>query len=164
MADVDAKAFLAQLNLAREAGQAKVEVDFDRLTHPSCPLPFEAFKGQIVYVYLGIALAIGAIARWGFQADVKTILIVLASVTVPYWIVGRRFLEAVAKRKILSRLTSDGDAWEKIWRFGGVTVTINTSDAQSVWTAPKDRWKDAYVLLGGRVDGASSSTSAPTAG
>jgi hypothetical protein len=146
---VDVKQFLEQLNRARAEGRAKVEIDFDRLTRPNCPLPFESFKGRIVYLYLALFAATIIAARWGLKAEWNTVLLTIAVVSAVYWLVGKRVLEKQAKSRIVGWLTSDGDSWEKIWRFGGVTLRIGTGGAEASWVAPKDSWKDAYERLQG---------------
>jgi len=146
---VDVKQFLEQLNRARAEGRAKIEIDFNRLTMPNCPLPYESHKGRIVYIYLALlALVIGG-ARWGLRLDWNTVLIAVAAVSAFYWIIGRRLLETTAVRAIIRQLTADGDAWEKIWRFGGVTLKVAANGAEAAWVAPKDSWKDAYERLQG---------------
>ena len=146
---VDVNQFLEQLNRARAEGRAKIEIDFNRLTLPNCPLPFEALKGRIVYIYLGLlAVLIGA-GRWGLQIDWKTLLIAAAVVSGLYWVAAKPLLETNARNGIVRRLTADGDAWEKIWRFGGVRLKVVANGAETSWIAPKDSWKDAYEILRG---------------
>jgi hypothetical protein len=144
---VDVKRFLEQLNRARAEGRAEVEIDFHRVTHPNCPLPFESHKGRIVYIYLGLMAAVLIGARWAFAAPWSAAGIAALVVSVAYWLIGKRFLEKHAERKIVGHLTSDGDTWEKLWRFGGVTLRVAKDGAEAAWVAPKDSWKDAYERL-----------------
>lgn len=146
---VDVKAFLEQLNRARADGRAKVEIDFHRVTDPRCPLPFEAFKGRIAYLYLGIIIATLVAAKWAFQANWTDTLIAAAAVSLVYWIVGKRFLERWTTGKIVDKVTTDGDAWEKIWKWGGITLKVPKGETEAAWVAPKDRWRDAYESLQG---------------
>lgn len=143
---VDVKVFLERLAAARSAGRADVEIDFNRVTHPSSPLPFESLKGVIVYLYLAVVLAVALAGRWGFSANWTVILEVAVGASVVYWILAKRLLENWAKRKIVARLLADGEAWEKLWRFGGVTLRIDGPDV-TTWVAPKDSWKDAAERL-----------------
>lgn len=145
----DVKVFLERLNRARADGQARVEIDFNRVTHPSSPLPYEAVKGRIAYLYIAIAAAVAIGARWGLGAGWTTVLEAVVVVSVLYWLIGKRFLERRATGKIIGQLTSDGDAWEKIWRFGGITLRISKDGAEEVWVAPKDSWKSAHDRLVG---------------
>ena len=141
--------FLEQLNRARADGRAKVEIDFNRVTHPSCPLPYEALKGRIAYLYIGMAAVLAVAVRWGFGAGWITVLEVVGVASILYWIIGKRFLERQAMGKILGQLTTDGEAWEKVWRFGGITVRISRNGDEETWVAPKDSWKSAHDRLNG---------------
>lgn len=143
----DVKAFLERLNRARADGLATVEIDFNRVTHPSSPLPFEAVKGRIAYLYIAIVAAVVIGLRWGFGVSWTIAFEAAAAVTVVYWLIGKRFLERRATGKIIGRLTSDGDAWEKIWRFGGISVRLSKDGVDEVWVAPKDSWKSAHDRL-----------------
>lgn len=145
----DVKLFLERLNQARADGRAEVEIDFNRVTHPNSPLPYEALKGRIVYLYVVLVVLIAVAARWGFGAGMTTILEVVGGFSVLYWLIGKRFLERRAIGQILGQLTSDGDAWEKIWRFGGITVRISKDGDEEIWVAPKDSWKSAHDRLMG---------------
>lgn len=144
--DVSTKAFLKDLVEARNAGRVEIEVDFNRVCEPSSPLPFESHKARIAYLYLAALAVLGAAARLGFGTSWTELFIGLAVFSLVYWVVVRRVLENRAKRKIVALLLGDEDAWEKIWRFGGVTVRLMGPEPQS-WVAPKDRWKDAYERL-----------------
>lgn len=143
---IDSKVFLKRLARARDEGRAALDIDFDRVTHPHCPLPYESMKGRIVYIYLA-AVAVGAFAcRWGFGLTWTTTGEILLGASVVYWLLGKRVLEALATRSIINGLLNDGDAWEKLWRYGGLTVRVLGPDARA-WVAPKDSWKDAYDHL-----------------
>ncbi|MSP49858.1 MAG: hypothetical protein EXQ95_11110 [Alphaproteobacteria bacterium] len=146
--DVGIKDFLTRLNQAESAGRAKVLVDFNKVTHISSPLPFESFKGQIAYIYLALVAALAIAARWVAGLTWTDTLIGLGGISVVYWVLGRMLLERRAKRQIVARLLSDGDAWEKLWRYGGITLRIEEPSGASAWVAPADRWKDAYRHLG----------------
>lgn len=141
--------FLERLNRARADGSAQVEIDFNRVTHPSSPLPYEAVKGRIAYLYIALAAVVAFAARWGFGAGWITVLEIVAAVSLLYWLIGKRFLERRATGKIIGQLTTDGEAWEKIWRFGGITVRISKNGDEEIWVAPKDSWKSVHDRLGG---------------
>jgi hypothetical protein len=146
---VDVKQFLEELNRARAEGRAKVEIDFNRVTLPTSPLPFESLKGRIVYIYLGLLATVIGGARLGLLASWKVVLIAAVVASIAYWAVGKRLLETRAAERIVGQLTADGDSWEKLWRFGGVTLRIADAGAEAAWIAPKDNWKDAYDRLRG---------------
>jgi hypothetical protein len=137
------KTFLKDLSEARSAGRVQIDVDFNRVCDPRSPLPFESLKGRIVYLYLGFLVVIGAATRLGFGAGWTVVLEVLAGFSLVYWLAVRRALEAWAKRRIIAALLASEDAWEKIWRFGGITLRL-VGPESATWVAPKDRWKDAY--------------------
>jgi hypothetical protein len=139
--------FLEQLNRARAEGRAVVEIDFRHVTHMNCPLGFEALKGRIAYIYLGLMVAVGVGMRWGLAAPWSTVGIAALVVSAVYWVVGKRFLEKRAERKIIRQLTSDGVSWEKLWRYGGVTLRIRKDGDEMTWVAPKASWIEAYEHL-----------------
>lgn len=145
--EVRVKDFLVLLTHAERAGKAKIIVDFDKVTHLNSPLPFESFKGQIAYIYLGLIAIYVIVSRWAFGVDWTNTFIGLGAVSLFYWAVVRGLLEKLAKRRIIARLLSDGDAWEKIWRFGGITVRVGEADDAAAWAAPTDSWKEAYRHL-----------------
>lgn len=142
--------FLNLLSVARNEGRARVDIDLNKAAHPSSPLPFESFKGAIAYVYIGVVFAVLIVSRVFLSVSWANAGIALAGISLVYWIVGRRLLEARARRKIADHLLSDSDAWEKMWRYGGVTLTIVDPAAPQtplVWISPKDDWREALAKL-----------------
>jgi len=142
--------FLNLLSVARKEGRATLDVDFNKAAHPSSPLPFESFKGTIAYIYLALVALILVASRVFLAISWKDAGIIIGGVTLVYWLLGRRILEARAKRKIAEQLLSDSDAWEKMWRYGGVTLTVvdpAAPEAPLVWVAPKGDWREALPKL-----------------
>jgi hypothetical protein len=144
--ELSTKAFLKDLSEARTAGRVQIDVDFNRVCDPRCPLPFESFKGRIVYIYVGLVVAVAVASRLGFGASWTLVFEILAGFSLIYWLAIRRVLETWAKRKIIAQLLDSEDAWEKIWRFGGITLRL-VGPESAMFVAPKDRWKDAYERL-----------------
>lgn len=139
--------FLERLRKARMDGRAKVDIDFAKMTHPSSPLPFESFKGKIAYIYLGIVIATLAVSRAIVHISWRDSLIIVGVFSLLYWIFVRRLLERRAREKIVDQLLSDSDGWEKMWRYGGITLTVLEPAGPSVWIAPKGDWKEASTKL-----------------
>jgi hypothetical protein len=139
--------FLERLKKARAEGRVEIEVDFTRVTHPSSPLPFESFKGKIAYIYLGLVVVLLAASRAVLHVSWRDTLIVIGVASLVYWILARRLLERWAKKKIVDQLLSDSEGWEKMWRFGGVTLTVQDPAEPLVWVAPKGDWKEASPKL-----------------
>jgi hypothetical protein len=146
--EVDTATFLRDLVTARAAGRAEVEIDFNRVCHPNSPVPFGAHKARIAYFYVAAVVVAGVLARSAFEASWTATLLVVLAFSVIYWTGLKRLLELWAKRRIVALLLANEDAWEKIWRFGGVTLRITGSEA-AMWVAPKGRWKDAHKRLRG---------------
>ncbi|MBM3546922.1 MAG: hypothetical protein FJX54_08210 [Alphaproteobacteria bacterium] len=144
---VSVKQFLEQLNRAMAEGRAKIEIDFNRMSQANCPLGYQAFRGRIAYIYLGLMAAMIGGSRWAFKLEWSMVVAAAVAFSAVYWIFVKGRLEARAVRKIVSQITTDSDAWEKIWPFGGVTLKVTSGGAEAVWNAPKDRWKDAYEQL-----------------
>lgn len=135
--------FLERLNKARMDGRAQIEVDFTRVTHPSSPLPFESFKGKIAYIYLALVVALLAASRAAFHVSWRDTLILIGVASLVYWILARRLLERWAKKKIVDQLLADSENWEKMWRYGGITLTVQDAAEPLVWVAPKGDWREA---------------------
>lgn len=66
--EVDTKTFLQNLAMARAAGRADIEVDFNRICHPNNPVPFGAHKVRIAYLYIVAVCVIGFVIRSGAEA------------------------------------------------------------------------------------------------
>jgi hypothetical protein len=141
--EVSTKTFLKDLSEARNAGRVQIDIDFNRVCDPGSPLPFESHKARISYLYLALLAGLSFAARTWLGASWTDLLWGLGIFSVVYWLAVRRILETWAKRKIIASLLDNDEAWEKIWRFGGITLHLVGPEPAS-WVAPKDRWKDAY--------------------
>lgn len=144
---VDTKTFLSWLSEAHRNGLVDIQIDFNRVTHPNSPLPFESFKGQITYLYVGLIAALLYGCRSLLTLGWTETFAMSVVISLLYWWIVRSALERWATRRILDRLLADDTAWEKLWRFGGVAIKGVSADAAQLWRAPADNWKDSYESL-----------------
>lgn len=133
------KELLALISSAVASGAINLSLDFKRLTHPHCPVPFHTLTTRIAYLYLVICVLVLGI-KAGLGLPWIPVLVGLAVLTAAYWTIIRRDAERRVFAKIRSDLLADSTLWDKVWRYGGMRLSRRDGDREIVAEAPKDPW------------------------
>lgn len=132
MADQDSAADLFRaLRRLAASGELAVACDFARLRHMDSPVGSEAETTR--WAYAAVSLALVALWRGGWWAA----LAAAAVGTVLYFTAGLAHARRNIRRRIDARALESLDEWQKLWRFGGVTLRTKGGE---VCEAPKGNW------------------------
>lgn len=127
-----------RLVAAWQAGTLDIELDPKKLTHPHCPVAADSY--WTAYVYGLVALLALAGFLWGWQVAAAGAL----AAGLAWHLGARAWLHRRMGRFALRRLTADAELWDRMWRFGGVTLRTGGAEA----TAPADSWTRLARNLG----------------
>jgi hypothetical protein len=122
--------FRALVRLHAE-GKIALELDFKRLHHMDCPVAVEADSNLLAYGI--VAASLFALWRGGWWVA----LAVAALGVALYFSVGQAYVRRRIRRRIAERALNDRDLWQKLWRFGGVTLVPQAGGACA---APQGNW------------------------
>jgi hypothetical protein len=114
-----------------KAGELELRYDFKRLRHGDCPVAVEADSAR--WAYATIAAMVLGLWRggWWFALAAAGIGSLL------YYGVGMRLVERNIRRRIAERSLGSLDEWQKLWRFGGITLVAKDGAA---CVAPDGNW------------------------
>jgi hypothetical protein len=114
-----------------KAGELELRCDFKRLRHMDCPVAVEAEGTRWAYVTIAAMLLGLWRGGWWFALAAAGIGSVL------YYTIGARLIERNIRRRIDERSLGSLDDWQKLWRFGGVTLATREGEACD---APDGNW------------------------
>ncbi|MBL8688734.1 MAG: hypothetical protein JNL04_06520 [Rhodospirillaceae bacterium] len=137
--DREYKDLLALTSGAVADGRVDFSIDFKRLTHPNCPIPFHTQTTRIAYLYL-VLCCVGAGIKVWLGLPWIPVLAGLAVFTLVYWTLIRGRAERQIALKIQRELFADSASWDKVWRYGGMRLSRRDGDREIVAEAPKDPW------------------------
>jgi hypothetical protein len=115
-----------------DQGKVSLHLDFGRLNHMDSPVGVEADSN--IWAYGGVALAL--LAFW--LGGTYWALGVAAAGIAIYYTIGRAYVRKRLGRRIEERAFRDIDLWQKLWRWGGVSLVPDSGGEACV--APKGNW------------------------
>jgi hypothetical protein len=111
-------------------GRLKITLEFKRLNHMDSPVASEADSNIFAYGVLALALFMVWWRGWlaaGIVALVGTIV---------YYSIGLTYTRRRLRRRVQERALSDLEVWQKLWRFGGVSLHAGSDTC----AAPQGNW------------------------
>lgn len=120
---------------AIQNGDVRIAIDLKRINHIDCPVAGDAFSTQFIYAVVIIAALVGWSVSWLAGAGV------LAAGILAYWLGGRRIINQRTERYVLKQIFQDGALWDRLWRFGGVTLSCPGKGRWVTCTAPQGDWR-----------------------
>ena len=122
-----------------KAGELSLRYDFKRLRHMDSPVAVEAESTRWAYATIVAILASLWLGGWWLALGVAGIVSTL------YYVVGLRLIERNIRRRIDERSLGSLDDWQKLWRFGGVTLATRDD---KICEAPDGNWMALVRELG----------------
>jgi len=116
----------------REQGKVTLLLDFNRLNHMDSPVGVEADSN--IWVYGGVAVSL--LALW--LGGAYWALGVAAAGIAAYYTAGRAYVRRRLGRRIEERAFGDLELWQKLWRWGGVSLVA--APGGETCDAPKGSW------------------------
>jgi hypothetical protein len=113
-------------------GRIALACDYKRLQHMDCPVAVEADAN--IWAYAVVAAAIVALWRGGWWAA----LAIGAAGVALYFSIGQTYVRRRIRRRIDERALSSLDAWQRLWRFGGITLA--PAGSGETCAAPQGNW------------------------
>lgn len=131
MDEASAEDLFRELRRLIECGKLRLELDLARLDHIDSPVAVEADSNIWVYGLIVVC----AVAFWlgGTVPGVAAIAVSL----VLYFTVARAYVRRRLTRRVHERALGDGEAWRRLWRFGGVTLV---DEGAARCAAPEGNW------------------------
>ncbi|MDR3733943.1 MAG: tetratricopeptide repeat protein [Acidobacteriaceae bacterium] len=123
---------------AIQNGQIRIEIDLKRINHLDCPVAGDAFSTQFLYAVLIVAGLVAWFLSWPAGIGV------LVASVLAYWTRLRRVINRRTKRYVLKQIAQDGALWDRLWRFGGVSLSCPGKEHSARCDAPADDWR-AFV-------------------
>ncbi|HUK59740.1 MAG TPA: hypothetical protein VLV50_10960 [Stellaceae bacterium] len=112
-------------------GDVTLRYDFKRLRHMDSPVAVEAEATR--WAYATIAALLAALWFGGWLVGLGVAL----AVAILYYAVGTRMIERNIRRRIDEHSLGGLDDWQKLWRFGGVTLVARDG---TTCAAPDGNW------------------------
>lgn len=138
--DGDEAGDFATLRDAIESGAVALAVDLSQLSRRKCPLVLAFIKRRVIYGYVAAVLAAAVLLGWPYGVGLA------ALVAIAHPLLVRPRLDGLLRRRAQALLLGNLDLFLRMWRFGGVTLTM-TSKPDTVFTAGKDDWRMAVRAL-----------------
>lgn len=129
----------AVLFRAIAADRLRIDIDPARVRHLDCPVSGGAYHTLQIYLSggAGVVALFRLSALWAFSAIVAIVLLNL--------VVLAPFVARATSRHVVARIAGNPDLWARMWRFGGVTLTLPDGVSE---TAPKGDWRRIARLIG----------------
>lgn len=124
----------AALFRAIAEGRARIDIDTVRVRHVDCPVSGAAY--HTLQIYLSGALGVAAI----FLLPAARAYASIAGLVLLNLVVARPIVERSMRRHVFDRLSRRVDLWDRMWRFGGVTLRFPDGMVES---APAGDWRRA---------------------
>jgi hypothetical protein len=130
---------LRALRRLHAEGRVALTTDAGRLKDIDSPVVVEADTN--IWLYAGMAAALGAWGRWGGTAALGAAALGAAA----YATLGRRYVRRRLERRVREEALLDLERWRKLWRFGGVSLSApGLPDCR----APEGNWMEFVRRLG----------------
>jgi|GEM_PF-4863079 len=129
----DDRALLGVLAASLQAGQIRLVLDVKKLDHPDSPVSRQTDSNQVLAVAVAFVLALLFLAPLPV-AGAATLVVVLA-----YMRLMPKYLETKLRNRIASDALASPDAWEKLWRYGG--LGLEASDGSAKALSPAENWR-----------------------
>jgi hypothetical protein len=115
-------------------GKLEIRLNYGRLKHMDSPVGVEADSNIWAYGVIVVMLA----AAWfgGWKAGVA--IFVLG--TLAYFTIGRHYVHRRMEKRIETTALTDVAVWQKLWRFGGLTLAALEPGAAEPCPAPGGNW------------------------
>jgi len=113
------------------AGEIELRYDFKRLRHGDSPVAVEAESTRWAYGMVAVLLLGLWFVGWWFALAAAGIGSVL------YYMIGIPRIERNIRRRIEERSLGGLDEWQRLWRFGGITLAAR--DGRTC-EAPQGNW------------------------
>lgn len=124
---------LAALAADLKAGKISLGLDVKKLDHPASPVSRQTDSNQVLAVAVAIALALLFLAPFALAIPVALGLALAYTRLMP------KYLEKKLRHRIVGEATANVDAWEKLWRHGGVRLIASDGSAQAL--SPGENWR-----------------------
>jgi hypothetical protein len=121
---------LKQLRRLHDEGRVSLALDFGRLAHMDSPVGVEADSNIWAYGVVAVTLAALWFAGW------KIALAAAFLGAAAYFTLGKHYVRRRILRRVRTQALADSTLWQKLWRFGGVTLAAGAAQA----SAPRDDW------------------------
>jgi hypothetical protein len=116
----------------RDQGRVSLRLDFKRLDQMDSPVGVEADSN--IWIYSGLVLTL--LAFW--LGGAYWALGVAAAGIAAYYTLGRAYVRKRLGKRIEDRALKSLDLWQKLWRWGGVSLVPDSGGEACV--APKGNW------------------------
>lgn len=137
-----------RLGAAILGGTVGIAIDARRINHMDCPVAGAAYHTADVYVVVALCAALFAVLPAVWAAGLAGALLAVNWLVVLPLI--RRWMERFAIRHLIKRF----DLWQRMWKFGGVTLTARTPEGGDLTAhAPADDWRRVARALVRDPDG-----------
>jgi cytochrome c-type biogenesis protein CcmH/NrfG len=120
------------------SGHVDVRIDLNHLADENCPVPVEFIRVRALIAGLGLAAATYWISPWA-------VLPAAALFGIAYFAWLRIMLWRWMRRYVVKTITGDRDVWDKLWRFGGVSLHAN-GEAMTL-VSPRGSWREFAAQL-----------------
>ncbi len=136
MNEASAADLFRELRRLVASGTLRLELDLARLDHIDSPVAVEADSNIWVYGLLVICVAV----FW--QAGPVPGVVAIAVSLVLYFTLGRRYVRRRLRRRVHERALGDGEIWQRLWRFGGITLVADEAGTGGTQrcVAPQGNW------------------------
>ncbi len=134
-------------------GTIALRLDFRRLNQMDSPVAVEADSNIWIY---GLLALVGVVYYFvGWQASLG----VFIAGTVAYFTIGRRYVHQRVEKRVRETALTDTTVWQKLWRFGGVTLVTKT---RADCAAPGGNWIGLVRTVRSGSTGTASATGPAT--
>lgn len=121
-------------------GVVKIAIDRKQILHPHCPVAGDSI--ETLPVYLG-ALVIAGLLFYDYNiAGAVFVAMILLHV-----LFGRRWLDRRIHKYVTRKITASLELWDKLWKFGGVTLTAPTVLPEVTCKSPDQKWRSFIERL-----------------
>jgi hypothetical protein len=115
-------------------GKLEIKLDYGRLKHMDSPVGVEADSNIWAYAVIVVMLAAAYVGGW--LAGVG----VFVAGTAAYFTIGRHYVHRRMEKRIEEKALTDATVWQKLWRFGGLTLAAFDATAAEPCAAPDGNW------------------------
>lgn len=115
-------------------GKLEISLDYGRLKHMDSPVGVEADSNIWAYGVIVVTLAAAWLGGWLAGGGVF-----LAGV-VAYFTIGRHYVHRRMEKRIEETALTDANVWQKLWRFGGLTLVAFEPGVAEPCAAPNGNW------------------------
>lgn len=125
---------LQDLRRLYAAGKLEIRLDFGRLNHMDSPVGIEADSN--IWAYGVVVVSLLAVWLAGWIAGGVAFVLGAAG----YFTIGRHYVHRRMKKRVEMTALTDPGVWQKLWRFGGLTLVALDPGAAEPCPAPTGNW------------------------